>query len=107
MNNTSKISTPRTLRLRNETIEYFEGKPLNRLIDSLAEHIKDGSIEVRGEELSVRGGVDGVPGKVVKDLELIGKFEGMNFGEMFKELHRALDAGEIEIEDGRFIYPKV
>lgn len=107
MNNTSKISSPKTIRLKNETIEYFEGKPLNRLIDSLAENIKSGDIEVMGEEIRVRGGAEGVPKKVVKDLELIGKFEDMTFGEMFKELHRALDEGEIEIEDKHFRYTKV
>ena len=106
MNNTSKISRPKTVRLRNETIEYFEGKPLNRLIESLAEKIEAGDIEISGEEIVVRKGIKGVTPELIKDLELIGKFEDMDFGKMFKELHRALDEGEIDIEGGRFVYPK-
>ena len=40
-NNTSKIRSLKTLRLRNETIEYFKGKPLNKVVDNIVEMIID------------------------------------------------------------------
>ena len=47
----SKVSSLKTLRLRNETVEYFRGKPLNRYVDSLVELIERGEIEEEGDRL--------------------------------------------------------
>ena len=105
MNNTSKISSLKTLRLKNETIEYFKGKPLNKLVDNLLAHEERGDIKIWWEDFEVVGAVKGVDPKVAQDLEIIGKIDGMTFGDMFNELHRALDEGEIEIVEGRFTYP--
>ena len=104
MNNTSKISSLKTLRLRNETIEYFKGKPLNKVVDNLVELIKEGKIELDGEKLRVRGSLDGVPEDLIADIELIGKFDNMTMGEILKELHFALDREDIMLVDKHFFY---
>lgn len=104
MNNTSKISSLKTLRLRNETIEYFKGKPLNKVVDNLVELIKEGKIELDGEKLRVRGSLDGVPEELIADIELIGKFDNMTMGEILKELHLALDREDIMLVDRHFFY---
>lgn len=103
-NNTSKISSLKTLRLRNETIEYFKGKPLNKVVDNLVELIKEGKIELDGEKLRVRGSLDGVPEDLIADIELIGKFDNMTMGEILKELHFALDREDIMLVDRHFFY---
>lgn len=103
-NNTSKISSLKTLRLKNETIEYFKGKPLNKVVDNLAELIKEGKIELDGEKLKVRGSLDGVPEELIADIELIGKFDNMTMGEILKELHLALDREDIMLVDKHFFY---
>ena len=103
-NNTSKISSLKTLRLKNETIEYFKGKPLNKVVDNLAELIKEGKIELDGEKLKVRGSLDGVPEELIADIELIGKFDNMTMGEILKELHIALDREDIMLVDKHFFY---
>lgn len=103
-NNTSKISSLKTLRLRNETIEYFKGKPLNKVVDNLVELIKEGKIELDGEKLRVRGSLDGVPEDLIADIELIGKFDNMTMGEILKELHFALDREDIMLVDKHFFY---
>lgn len=86
-------------------MEYFEGKPLNRMIESLMRYLEEGRIEEVGGELVVKGAFM-VDKKIVDDLELMGEMYGMSFDDMFRELHRAIDEGEIDIEDGRFVYPK-
>lgn len=103
-NNTSKISSLKTLRLRNETIEYFKGKPLNKVVDNLVELIKEGKIELDGERIKVKGGLDGVPEELIADIELIGKFDNMTMGEILKELHFALDREDIMLVDKHFFY---
>lgn len=105
MNNTSLITKPKTIRLRNEAVEYFEGKPLNRMIESLMRYLEEGRIEEVDGELVVKGAFM-VDKKIVDDLELMGEMYGMSFDDMFRELHRAIDEGEIDVEDGRFVYPK-
>lgn len=104
MNNTSKISSLKTLRLKNETIEYFRGKPLNKVVDNLADLIKEGKIELDGERIKVKGGIDGVPEELIADIELIGKFDNMTMGEILKELHFALDREDIMLVDKHFFY---
>lgn len=52
-NNTSTITKPMTIRCKNETVEYFRGKPLNRVVESLHEKIEDGDIEIEGGEIVV------------------------------------------------------
>lgn len=106
MNNTSLITKPKTIRMRNEAVEYFEGKPLNRMIESLMRYLEEGRIEEVDGELVVKGAFM-VDKKIVDDLELMGEMYGMSFDDMFRELHRAMDEGEIDVEDGRFVYPKV
>lgn len=86
-------------------MEYFEGKPLNRMIESLMRYLEEGRIEEVGGELVVKGAFM-VDKKIVDDLELMGEMYGMSFDDMFRELHRAMDEGEIDVEDGRFVYPK-
>ena len=106
MNNTSYKTKPRTVRIKNEAVEYFEGKPLNRMIESLMEYMERGQIEYGEGGLEVKGAFM-VDEAIVKDLKMIGEMYDMTFDDMFEELHRAIDEGEIDIEEGRFVYPKV
>lgn len=105
-NNTSLITRPIAIRVKNEAADYYRGRPLNRMVESLMRYLEEGQIEEVGGELVVKGAFM-VDKKIVDDLEMMGEMYDMSFDDMFKELHRAMDEGEIDIEDGRFIYPKV
>ena len=62
MPNKSYTTQLKTIRVRNETLEYFKDKKLNRAVDSLSELLKRGVLAFDGENLSVVGkGVDGTP----------------------------------------------
>lgn len=103
-NNTSLVTKPITVRVKNEAAEYFKGKPLNRMIESLQRYIEEGRIKEVDGELVVTGAFM-VDKKIVDDLELIGEMYDMTFDEMFTELHRAIDEGEIDVKEKRFVYP--
>lgn len=103
-NNTSLISRPRTIRIKNEVWEYFEGKPLNKMVESLYRYMENEQIEEVDGELVVKGAFM-VDKEIVHDLKLMCELYGITFDEMFIELHRALDDGEIDLKEGKFVYP--
>lgn len=105
-NNTSNISQPVTIRVKNEVAEYFKGKPLNKMVESLKEYMDNEQVEEVDGKLIVKGAFM-VDKATVKDLELMGELCDMSFEEMFLELHRAIDDGEIDLVDGHFKYKKV
>lgn len=105
MNNTSLRTKPRTVRIKNEAVEYFEGKPLNRMIESLMEYMERGQIAYEEGGLVVKGAFM-VDQGIVNDLKMMGEMYDMTFDDMFRELHRAMDEGEIDIEEGHFVYSK-
>ncbi len=103
MQNTSTITRPITVRVRNEAAEYFRGKPLNRMIESLMRYMEIGQIGEVDGELVVKGAFM-VDKAIVDDLKIMCEMYDMSFDDMFMELHRALDKGEIDVKGGHFIY---
>ena len=102
-NNTSLITRPITIRVKNEAAAFYEGKPLNRMIESLMRYMEIGQIGEEEGELIVKGAFM-VDAKIVADLKIMGMMYDMTFDDLFRELHRAIDEGEIDIEDGHFVY---
>lgn len=49
----SKRSQTRTIRIKNEVAEYFEGKPLNRYVEDMKEYIDRGDIKDTGGGITV------------------------------------------------------
>ena len=49
---TTKI---KPIRIKNETADYFENKPLNRMVESLEELMREGKIKFDGENLIIKG----------------------------------------------------
>lgn len=47
MNNTSKITQLKTIRIKNECADYFKDKPLNRYVEWLWENAEKGKIELK------------------------------------------------------------
>ena len=50
----SKRTKTRTIRIRNEVYEFFQGKPLNKAVEGLYEYIKGGEIELTEEGLELK-----------------------------------------------------
>lgn len=43
------------IRIKNETADYFENKPLNRMVESLEELLREGKLKFDGENLVIKG----------------------------------------------------
>ena len=54
--NSSKITTVKSIRIKNEVAEYFNGKPLNRYVEGLYECIQDGRIVEKEDGIEVKSG---------------------------------------------------
>lgn len=51
----STKTTVKTIRLTNETADFFEGKPLNRYVECLHSLIESGKVKMDGDNLKVVG----------------------------------------------------
>jgi len=51
----STKTTVKTIRLTNETADFFEGKPLNRYVECLHSLIESGKVKMDGDSLRVTG----------------------------------------------------
>ena len=53
MQNTSKITTTKTIRIRNEAAEFFKERPLNRYVEDLQRYIESDDIREKNGHLDV------------------------------------------------------
>ena len=51
--NTSKITVTKTIRIKNETAEFFKGKPLNRYVEDLQKSIEADDIREKDGRLDI------------------------------------------------------
>ena len=113
MPNTSKRTTVKSVRLKNEICELIdsEGTRLNRLIESLYEAVSEGRINIKDDEVRVATGrvkkgytAFYVREDIGEDLSNMLEIYGVNAEQVLMELQRAIDEGEIDIDNGRFVY---
>lgn len=45
----STITKVMAIRVKNETADYFRGKPLNRTVESIHKLVKEKKVEIRGD----------------------------------------------------------
>lgn len=80
--NTSSTTQLKTLRLKNESIEFFKGKPLNRYVEDMQSYIESGDIEETEKGIKVlrtKGLKDACRPRLVDPQELIDKLtNGLN-----------------------------
>lgn len=105
------------IRIANETADYFEGKPLNRMVESLCEMIQSGKIEFDGENLKVKGVYTDkisqkseaspskyeIDEKILDDLATMQTFMGGSVGEMIRLFDEAVNEGVITYDNGKFV----
>ena len=105
------------IRVANETADYFEGKPLNRMVESLCELIQSGKIEFDGENLKVKGVYTQnsaensslslnkwkIDERDLEDLDTMRNFCGGSVGVMIHLFDLAVNEGVLTYDNGRFI----
>lgn len=103
----------RTVRIKREVAEYFKGKPLNRYIESVYEHILSGEIEEENSGISVhtkvvQSGEKGSTSSVHTENEYEKRLRmnaapfGMKPEELCLKLLDGMDSGKIIYENGEF-----
>lgn len=93
----SAKTTTKTIRVANETEEYFKNLPLNRMVECLHGLLESGRLRWNGEELIVNEKAV-ISDKLIADLEEIGGYFHMTVEELIKEFVRMLNEGEISCE---------
>ena len=95
----STITKTKTIRIANETADYFEGKALNRLVESVHHAIEGGKMSFDGENIKILG--QNIPEcqDLVEMLELF----GVTMDDFIKQADEALAEGEITISDGKLV----
>lgn len=97
------------IRISNESAEYFERKPLNRMVESLSELLKSGKITFDGENLKAEGVYTEKNSEKtgltpeIKEIESMANFFGLTLNEMLKKIYEGLNDGTLTIENGRIV----
>lgn len=89
------------IRIANETADFFEGKPLNRIVECIHQMILSGTLILDGEEISVNG----VPQKTIDGIKEMGEIAGLTLAEMLAQYLKLMEEGYLMYEDDGRILP--
>ena len=113
MPNTSKITTVKSVRLRNEIVSYIERdkkNKLNKVVESLYKEVLRGNITLRGSEVILPKGVDRkgyrvveVEEKVYSDLEDTLFIDDISASQFLKMVIEAVNKGLIWVEKDHIV----
>ncbi len=98
----SKTRT-RTVRISNESADYFEKLPLNKVIEGVYTLISEKKATFDGENLKISEKSGLTPSKEVKEIESMAVFFGFTLDEMLKMIYNGLNDGYLTIEDGKIV----
>lgn len=93
----------KTIRIANEACDYFEDKPLNRLVESVYSLLKEGEMIFDGENviLPKKESSSGVYTDELSDIEEMVTLLGGTLGVFLRDIRTSLDDGRLSIENGR------
>lgn len=97
------------IRIANETADYFEGKALNRLVESVHHLLETGKMSFDGEELKISGEKGVYTDKMsvfFKEIESMASFFGITTEEMTGQFFELLNEGVLTVEEGRLVAVK-
>lgn len=100
----STKTTAKGIRISNDAWDFYADKPLNRMVESLAGLLSDGSLEFDGETLKIKGSA-GVHVKKAdpewkEDLDGMLMCCGIGFDELMETVYGWVCDGTIDISDG-------
>lgn len=109
----STKTTTRTIRIKNETAEYFKGKPLNRYVDELCEKMQSGESDGINVHTEIRkvstqkenSATDSVHTQDdnLEEIEKMLPFFNISKEEFYEKLRKSMEKGDVMYEDGRFV----
>lgn len=107
----STKTTTKTIRIDNETAEYFKEKPLNRAVESLCGLLRSGTLTFDGEELKVENAPTESPKRThpKTDLESIAEMARLmqvSTEGLLTALNEALEEGTLYYSNGKLVNPR-
>ena len=91
----------RTVRISNESADYFEKLPLNKIIEGVYTLISEGKATFDGENLKISEKSGLTP--ETKEIESMANFFGLTLNEMLKKIYEGLNDGILTIEKGKIV----
>lgn len=99
------------VRITNEAAEYYQDKPLNRMIEALMELLKAGKVSFDGEDLKITGdsgvhtensekSLSATPYDL-KDMEEMVGLSGMSMKKFFGDLTEMMENGDFDLSGGK------
>lgn len=98
----SKTRT-RTVRISNESADYFEKLPLNKVIEGVYTLISEKRIVFDGENLKISEKSGLTPNKDLEEIESMAVFFGFTLDEMLKMIYEGLNDGYLTVENGKIV----
>ena len=98
----STITRIKTIRIKNEVADYFEEKPLNRMVESLYELIEAGKMRFDGENLVINGSSS----TDIQDIEEMAALMNVRPEKLLSDFRELLEEGELYYTGGRLINPR-
>lgn len=120
MPNVSSKTRVKAIRIKNETADYIDGdkkNALNHVVESLYDAVQSGKVRLSNSEVVIpkkNRDLEGVntkkgymtfeiPEDIGQDLKNMLEIFDVTMEEAISELQRALDEGELDIQNGKFV----
>ena len=102
---TTKI---KTIRIKNETSDYFENKPLNRMVESLGELLQSGKMSFDGENLVIKGQKEegNVPQTDISAIEEMAGLMRVPTDRLLSDFRDLLEEGTLYYSNGKLVNPR-
>jgi len=91
------------IRIKNETADYFENKPLNRMVESLEELLRSGKVRFDGENLIVKGSSANAD---LSDLAEMAELMRVSTEKILSDIKDMIEEGTLYYENGELINPR-
>lgn len=91
------------IRIKNETADYFENRPLNRMVESLEELLRSGKVRFDGENLIVKGSDSNID---LSDLSEMANLMRVPTEKILSDIKDMIEEGTLYYENGKLINPR-
>ena len=96
----------KTIRIKNETADYFENQPLNRMVESLEELMQDGKVSFDGDNLVIKGSDKKIPKSDYESIAEMARLMQVSTDGLLTALKDALEEGTLYYSNGKLINPR-
>ena len=103
----STTTKTKTIRIKNDTADYFEDKPLNRMVESLEELLRSGKLNFDGENLGIKGGIkNDTPKTDIESIEEMANLMRVPTETLLSDFRELLEDGTLYYSNGKLVNPR-